>query len=628
MAKKVAVARMMTSNLMRQYGDRPGAEAVIEAEVRGAVLDTTARVTPDRVHEMESRIRAKLGVPGPGSGGSTGRLSGGAGRGGSAPSTGGTTKSLTAAGRSLAKHHPGSAGVSPAGESPDAWFASGGGEGKSSGRGSRDEGSGRRALDFGADSLMMTSPAGGRMLAGGDTFGRSVSSPALRAGGSPAIVSGTASRAAAPGGGAASRFDRDATSSGPASPAVLESLSTLKSYVAADPEPEKVLGLVDEVRAELQAKRERAAAQAKAAAIRADHAADEAAKAERKALEHGVEQMWKKVTEATVGEMASREEAERAAARARHAEEGRVRAAQVAASHTSKTREKAEQLAWEKFQLKLSLEQEAREAREASAAAATSKAATRASLEENAVLQAAKREAEERRRAEDLRAMMEYSAFVEAQERARKEALAATYARINVLGSQSDDRKKAEIEAEAERKALERQQFEDARAKIAAAEAADRSARKRSAATIREGLRAQAEERRRRSDAETGREKALQATLRARAEEAAAEAAAARRVDVAHRAAYRSLLEQQMAAKSRLSSFKKERERGAVLEALDELAGENDPVLLAKVGARLEERAARDREVAAAAAAQREAFAATLAEMGVDPAASARMGGR
>lgn len=361
MAKKVAVARMITSNLMRQYGDRPGAEAVIEAEVRGAVLDTTARVTPDRVHEMESRIRAKFGVPGPGSGGSTGRLSGGAGRGGSAPSTGGTTKSLTAAGRSLAKQHPGSAGVSPAGESPDAWFASGGDGGKSSGRGSRDEGSSRRALDFGADSLMMTSPSGaggsGRMMAGSDTFGRSVSSPALRAGGSPAVVSGTASRAAAPGAGAASRFDRDATSSGPASPAVLESLSTLKSYVAADPEPEKVLGLVDEVRAELQAKRERAAAQAKAAAIRADHAADEAAKAERKALEHGVEQMWKKVTEATVGEMASREEAERAAARTRHAEEGRVRAAQVAASHTFKTREKAEQLAWEKFQLKLSLEQ-------------------------------------------------------------------------------------------------------------------------------------------------------------------------------------------------------------------------------------------------------------------------------
>lgn len=299
------------------------------------------------------------------------------------------------------------------------------------------------------------------------------------------------------------------------------------------------------------------------------------------------------------------------------------------------------------------------------------------------MLQAAKRDAEERRRADDLRAMMEYSAFVEAQEvshnhggaaavlprrillptmcscselltpclkclalcsrivafsarhfcrlqRARKEALAATYARINVLGSQSDDRKRAETEAEADRKALERQQFEDARARIAAAEAADRSARKRSAATIREGLRAQAEERRRRSDAETGREKALQATLRARAEEAAAEAAAARRVDVAHRAAYRSLLEQQMAAKSRLSSFKKERERGAVLEALDELAGENDPVLLAKVGARLEERAARDRDVAAAAAAQREAFAATLAEMGVDPAASAsaRIGGR
>lgn len=60
--------------------------------------------------------------------------------------------------------------------------------------------------------------------------------------------------------------------------------------------------------------------------------------------------------------------------------------------------------------------QEELEAREAAAAAAASKAATRASLEENAVLQAAKREAEERRRADDLRAMMEYSAFVEAQE--------------------------------------------------------------------------------------------------------------------------------------------------------------------------------------------------------------------
>lgn len=207
-------------------------------------------------------------------------------------------------------------------------------------------------------------------------------------------------------------------------------------------------------------------------------------------------------------------------------------------------------------------------------------------------------------------------------QRARKAALEATYARINVLGSQSDDRKRAEAEAETERKALERRQFEDARSRIAAAEAADRAARKRSAATVREGLRAQAEERRRRSDAETGREKALQATLRARAEEAAAEAAAARRVDSAHRAEYRSLLETQMAAKARLSTFKKERERGAVLEALDELASENDPVLLAKVGARLEERAARDRDVAAAAAAQREAFAATLAEMGVDPASA------
>lgn len=358
MAKKVALARMLTSNLMRQYGDSPGAESIIETEVRGAVLDSTARVTPDRLREMESRIRAKFGAPG--SGGSTGRLSGGgAGRGGSAPSTGGTTKSLTAAGRSLAKHHPGSgsaprsSGASPAAESPDMWFASGG-EGKSTGRGSRDHDEGRRALDFGADSLMLTSPAGGRMAAGGDTFGRSVSSPALRAGASPAVVSGSASRAAAPGAGSLSRFDAP---SSPASPAVRESLSTLKTYVAADPEPEKVLGLVDEVRAELQAKRERAAAQAKAAAIRADHAADEAAKADRKALEHGMEQMWKKVTEATVGEMASREESERAAARARHAEEGRVRAAQVAASHTFKTREKAEQLAWEKFQLKLSLEQ-------------------------------------------------------------------------------------------------------------------------------------------------------------------------------------------------------------------------------------------------------------------------------
>lgn len=366
-AKKVALARMLSSNLLRQYGGSPGAESVIESEVRGAVLDSTARVTPARLREMESRIRAKCGAPGSGGSMGAGSVSGGARRIGSAPSSGGSTKSLTAAGRSLAKHgsagsatrsgdatRPGSMGTSPA-ESPDLWL---GAEGKSTGRASRDDAVGRRALDFGADSLLM-SPSGSGLGGGramGDSFARTASEPAIR--GSPAaVVSGSAGRVAAPAAGSRT-LTPSGGDSGPASPAVIrDSLLALKSYVAADPEPEKVLGLVDEVRAELQAKRERAAAQAKAAVVRADLSADEAAKAERRALEHGVEQMWKKVTEATVSEMAAREEAERNAARARHAEEGRVRAAQVAASHTSKTRERAEQLAWEKFQLKLSLEQ-------------------------------------------------------------------------------------------------------------------------------------------------------------------------------------------------------------------------------------------------------------------------------
>lgn len=83
----------------------------------------------------------------------------------------------------------------------------------------------------------------------------------------------------------------DAAGGGAGSPQLKE----LRHRLMADPEPEKVLGLIDEVTGIIAAKKERQAAMKKHAELRATLASAEDEKAAARAKEHAVEQMWKTV---------------------------------------------------------------------------------------------------------------------------------------------------------------------------------------------------------------------------------------------------------------------------------------------------------------------------------------------
>jgi hypothetical protein len=171
--------------------------------------------------------------------------------------------------------------------------------------------------------------------------------------------------------------DREARGDYPSSPHLKE----LRSHLLSDPEPEKVLGLIDEVRqpvmrhlgllhawqqlqscvqigAKLAAKKAKQARDEKLLSLREELKAAEADKRSRATQEKRLELMWKAVVTDNASEMDRRVQEERKQAKEREHEQKYIRERQIAEINARRARDAAEKRAYELYQLKLSTREE------------------------------------------------------------------------------------------------------------------------------------------------------------------------------------------------------------------------------------------------------------------------------
>lgn len=365
-------------------------------------------------------------------------------------------------------------------------------------------------------------------------------------------------------------------------------LRRLRAQMLSDPEPEKVLGLVEQTQLKLEKEDEKARRRAQAAAWTAELKAAEAEKAERAKREAALEQYWKGVVESNVKDLDARTRQEKADHAEREREQKEIRDAQSRALAERHAHEAAKLQAQEKYELMLTKREAEMRRQEAAADLREKQERNKKQMAENAALREAHRVEREESRLAEQRAMAEYNAMVEQQERAHKEALAGVFARQDALVSMANTKQKQNEERALEEKMKTLRAFEDQKRAAAEEEARQKSARKQRQQEWSADLTQQVEAHAAKSAQQKAHEAALGEQLASEARAAKAEEAKRAQAALLSRNLYRQLLEEQIAAKKQLELLKKQREHHVVAEQLDALEG--DDRMMAEIAKLLKDR--------------------------------------
>lgn len=398
----------------------------------------------------------------------------------------------------------------------------------------------------------------------------------------------------------------------------------VRAGVLSDPAPEKILGLVDEVRAGLEKKQEHTEKLVSQERMRRFLHEAEEEKARKKEAEKRLQMTWAGVSKANAEKMLGREQREKEASRQRELAQKEERRRQVEDFHERKRLEEAKARAQSLFQMRLLAEQDKLAAEAAAAEAAAIREGTKASLAENEDLLRYKKELRAQRLAEETQALKELQEAAEKRALREKEAKSKVLHRADLIFTIAAERK-AEAEAEAKRTAeREAEDFREAGLRIAEAQRLDKMKKRQKELAVKAVLDAQAAEKKEKTEREKDSARRLKEEWERQVEEGARLLAQEKANTIEGRKQYRQLLEMQMEAKRRLVELEKEEVRGAVLEGVQTL-----PVAISSgVASRLAERAAAEEKRRKVAEAQRAVMQQVLEEEGLSPkGGSRRVGG-
>ncbi len=377
-------------------------------------------------------------------------------------------------------------------------------------------------------------------------------------------------------GGASRRFER---------PEGKSTLEALRDEVLADPEPEVVEHIIQEVKARRQARKEAERRRAKQAEMLADIERAKAEKELAKAWQEEEEEEFRRIEDERAAAENAREEQIKAEQRRKEALQREERIRQIE-EHQAKLRaERDHSVQQDRDLVHRSVHAAEEQDKAEKEDYMQRRAAMRQVMLNNEKLRGVKAQRKAEQQEADKKLMADYNRMLDEQEEARKEALSAVYGRHETIHQMANKRKAMEKKREEEEKARIRREYDAMMERVKASEEEDKYWKQQERQAMKDALDAQVKDKQRRKESYKHVEDRQRELFKSRAAAAAQEEEEERAAELRRREWYKRQLDKQKAAKARVAEREHLRKQAAAVARLAEI--EDDESVLEEVAEHL-----------------------------------------
>lgn len=372
-------------------------------------------------------------------------------------------------------------------------------------------------------------------------------------------------------------------------------IEAVRDEVLADPEPEVVEHVIQEVKARRAARAEAQRRRQKQQAMLDDIERMRKEREWMKEQEKMEDEEFRRIEEERAAEENAREEAIRKGIRAKEAAQREDRMSQIAAHQAKLKAEKEASLAHDRALVEAAAAAAAAEEEEDKAHYRKRRQEVRKLMEANEGRLKDSKALKRKQQEEDKKLLAAYNQMMDEQAEAREAAISAVYRRHDTMHQMANQRKALEKRRSEEEKARVRREYEAMMERVKAAEEQDRVWKQQERAAMRAALDAQVAAKKRAEEQDKEAEARQKDVFKARAAAAEKEDEEERLAALKRKEWFARQLDKQRAAKAHVAEREEARKRAAAVARLAEV--EDDDSVLEEVA---QELVARGRGAAAA----------------------------
>ena len=362
-------------------------------------------------------------------------------------------------------------------------------------------------------------------------------------------------------------------------------LEALRDEVLADPEPEVVEHVIQEVKARRAARKEAERRRTKQQAMLADIERAKAEKELARAWQAEEEDEFRRIEDERAAAENAREEQIKEGQRRKEAAQREERIRQIAEHQAALRAEKDSSIQQDRDLVKRSVDAAEKQDAAEKEDYVQRRAAMRQVMLNNEKLRGVKAQRKAEQQAADKKLMSDYNRMLDEQEEARKEALEVVYGRHETIHQMANKRKAMEKQRDEEEKARIRREYDAMMDRVKASEEEDRYWKAQERQAMKDALDAQVKDKQRRKDSYKHVEDRQRELFKSRAAAAAEEEAEERAAELKRKQWYQRQLDKQKDAKSRVAQREHLRKQAAAVARLAEI--EDDESVLEEVAQQL-----------------------------------------
>jgi len=362
-------------------------------------------------------------------------------------------------------------------------------------------------------------------------------------------------------------------------------LDALRDEVMADPEPEVVEHVIQEVKARRAARKEAERRRAKQGEMLADIERARAEKAMARAWQEEEEDEFRRIEDERAAAENAREEHIKQEQKRKEASQRLERIRQIEVHQANLKAEKDHSIQLDKDLVQRSVQSSEEQDRAEKDDYVQRRAAMRQVMLNNEKLRGVKAQRKADAQAADKKLMSDYNRMLDEQEEARKEAFSAVYGRHETIHQMANKRKAMEKQRDTEEKARIRREYDAMMERVKASEEEDRYWKAQERQDMKNALDAQVKDKQRRKDSYKHVEARQQELFKTRAAAAAQEEEEERAAELRRKQWYQRQLDKQTAARGRVAEREHVRKQAAAVARLAEI--EDDESVMEEVAQQL-----------------------------------------